>query len=205
LLKRVVQVENVREMHPVATYRLEHRRTEDGGNVAAVARGTPRPSRAGFLDAVVQASPKRVRLSSPDELESNKHRAILDHKQDNYPFGSHLVASPLLGSFALPKPAHDVPASLAYPGLELLCLREPGGVSGSVGRLFWIRSCGLAPNVSLDRSRWAPLGRWLGCPWPASSWSARATCSACPRILSAVAATLAIQGGSPRISKSNTY
>ncbi|KAI6538611.1 hypothetical protein MCOR03_001321 [Pyricularia oryzae] len=42
-----------------------------------------------FLDAVFQANPNRIRLFSPDELESNKLHAILDHTQRNFQWDAY--------------------------------------------------------------------------------------------------------------------
>lgn len=46
-----------------------------------------------FLDAVFQANPQRIRLFSPDELESNKLHAILDHTQRNFQWDEYSRAN----------------------------------------------------------------------------------------------------------------
>ncbi|RKU47796.1 hypothetical protein DL546_006963 [Coniochaeta pulveracea] len=46
-----------------------------------------------YLDKVFQANPKSIRLFSPDELESNKLSAILDHTQRNFQWDQYSRAN----------------------------------------------------------------------------------------------------------------
>ncbi|KAK3934616.1 D-xylulose 5-phosphate/D-fructose 6-phosphate phosphoketolase [Diplogelasinospora grovesii] len=46
-----------------------------------------------FLDKVFQENPKTIRLFSPDELESNKLNAILDHTQRNFQWDQYSRAN----------------------------------------------------------------------------------------------------------------
>ena len=63
---------------------------------SAVAKGTDQSCMSvtgSFLDRVFQANPSTIRLFSPDELESNKLNAILDHTQRNFQWDEYSRAN----------------------------------------------------------------------------------------------------------------